>query len=117
VRITAPTFTDVVIAAFRQEQREPARRGSRPPRSARKTCTGRGIRAVGIVLPVTAGNPWALRKEPTGPAFRRPAAEQDHMTQIGLAARRHDAIDVLPLLRIKIWQRNVQRGQHKDCLC
>ena len=28
------------------------------------------------------------------------------MTQIGLSDRRHDAIDVLPLLRIKIWQRN-----------
>jgi hypothetical protein len=35
------------------------------------------------------------------------------MTQIGFSDRRHDSVDVLPLLRIKIWQRNIQRGNTK----
>jgi hypothetical protein len=116
VGITAPTFTDVAIAAFRRvqawtgEAREPHH-----GRREKRALAGASALLASFCrsLPATR---WPYRRRQPARLFGAPAAEQDHMTQIGLADRRHDAVNVLPLLR-KIWQRNVQRGQDKDCLC
>ena len=72
VRITAPTFTDVAIAAFRQEQAWTSEAREPPTTVGVKNVHWQGHPRCWHRLPVTAGNPWA-RKEPTGPACRRPS--------------------------------------------